>query len=1433
MRGTRVGQAYVSVTADGSGINDEIADQFDSVDFNKIGDRHGKDYMRGLSERFRDLENQLDGVFERFGDKLSSEFDQGIETDRTADKFGKNLAKSLLDRGRLDELIFRVGEKVGHEFGSGFEQETEDGVRAAVANAIERLSKDRNISTQGLLTRILGGGGESEIPLISGVLDQAVRETQTRIDATTKAVQEAIDERVKQERLGEEKVQAIRDQYAKDWIAAEKHRAELADLADRTAEARADLVKKSNDVILRSDQDLVKAQQKLLDDLTKNHEIEVTNQINLMLSAQKQRLTAIDATNREIDSINRTWNENAAKAQAETQKKLAQFEEDRAEATLLVHTRFSEAVRKINESLNADLLKSDKDLDRSRREMLANLTEQYFTERRRLIDSDDIRTKAYEANLKEETRLFLNHVKIRSDAAKAAARAQAATPGGPSLTERYDKRVSGTSDIFGSLLGRGSRNNFLNLIGSTVKGSIDLVLSLGKIGTKVFDGLTGVGKTFSEAFKEAGENGAKFFGQAAAGFGALASKVGKSGPGALIALGVAMVSFTAAAAIGIVVLSALVSVMSALVAIVVALTSAIVTALVGALLVAGGALTAMAAAGGLAAAAFTSLDEEQKKLLSNSFDGVKDTFKEIGEIVAGPMSEAFESWGDNVNAALRNVIPLAEVMGTAFAEAGNLLTASLSGPGFQNFLTAMTSYLPSITTNLSAAFGSLMNGLLGMFAAVTPWVERFTKYLADAAETFSEWANGAKGQNAIADFMEDAEKAASAVWDTLKSVGGLMKDVLFNDDAQSSGVKIFRSISRAVDDMREAVQDAASDGRLKEWFDDAREFGNKAWRAIEGVWDVLKGLDDSGVLDAVGDGLEAIGDFLSLIAPYVDDAVAVLGPFVAVTLTVLASIAATAATQLFLVGSAIKGIGDAISNLPGIDRLSAILSAANKASGALNKLPGEFPSYQGPFPSSAEGSSFTAERSAPSSSRTAAPSAAYSPLTPASDAVGRAIAEAIGSDGDYGPNKNTERVRKVQATLEELRQRLAKVVSVFSNDLKKAMREATRAVGKDDARSAISDTIDALRDSIEKDLDKDIKALERASNKRVRAIERNFKNRDKIREKLVREEEKKLRKATKRLTKASRDLFSETADPLRDQRDFNAKFVKRILNGKDVERATLTDYARAREIMAARLEVANDKLEEALDIRQSFYDSVYNAARTFASILTTETQTVNGIETTSSDAIVSNLEDRLAKIKKFQENLRILVSQGLSDDAYKQLVEAGVDNGSAYVDALVAGGTGAIDSVNSLVKSIDDVSKELGDQTSSRLYDAGVTAAQGLVDGLKSMAEEIDRTATLLGTSIANALADALGLDTPAKGKKGGGKSKKSSDSEDSATGKGKKGKGKKGGESVLDSAVSGNSGFSSDSPATTNNFDIKIVTPSKNPKAVAKETINEIVGRL
>lgn len=964
-------------------------------------------------------------------------------------------------------------------------------------------------------------------------------------------------------------------------------------------------------------------------------------------------------------------------------------------------------------------------------------------------------------------------------------------------------RNQGKGFDVGRFFGAGSRNNALNLLGRSIGNVTDIVNKFFKAGAAV----PGLLAKFGEGFSAAAE-GASFFQKVGAGFGSQGLNLGKafssiaaSGPAAAAAL----VAVGAA-------LTVIVSVANALLAVLAALAATIASALVGAMAVASAGLVALVAAGGLAIAMFSQLSNAQKKVLGTSFKPVVETFRGLGQELAKPIfagnPSPVEVWAENVRKGLQLLGPVARVMGDAFARSGKIITGALSGKGFQNFADALSKNLPGITVNLSKAFGSFLNGALGLFAVLMPYVERFSVYLADLADRFARFTNSPEGQNKIVDFVDRALVSLTALKDFVGAVGGLISAVLFSPEGQEAGNSIFDDMTRGIQNFTAYLQE---DNRLEKWFEEGKNMAKALGDVIRTVALVLSTLNSSGVLAGIRNvaefGLKAAeafrnapGPIKAMILPITQvsnafkllAAVAVGG--LALIVNAFASMLRAAATavgklaDIPIIGRKFKGLENGVraaaDNVTDLgNRMSAIpknlvfsvLADTSPAQNSVVSFLNQAKKIRLTIPMFAIG-----------------PGAAgfKPPKAPApSVSIPKFTIPQIGGAG-FGDSDGGSKAAAAKA-------------GKSAAEIRKALRGIYNDIldGLTSIRKATSGT------EVQQQLNSMLKAMNQAADG---------------------------------LGKVARRKIAATSAILKRQKVIDSRDVDALVRGEKVRNATLAEIAAARGRVAVKLDLAKQKLAEAISLRDEFRRAVADSVRTFGALTTAQAQSINGVEQAlTANDITTNLEQRLAKIKAFQDNLRVLLASGLSNAAYKQILDAGVEEGGAYAAALVAGGTGAVQQVNGLVSQIEGAANQLGLTASTRMYQAGVDAAQGLVDGLNSLSAQLNSAAVKLGQTIATAVKNSLGIKSPstvmiaAMGYVGDGL-EQGLDAQQARVGAASNRLANQIAVSPEVAAYASRNG----SAAVSGNSDqrpieLTVVTPTKDPKAVAIEAVNELTGRL
>src|SRR5690349_13094356 len=208
-RGTRVGQAYVALTVDGDGVNNDIADALDDVDYEKIGRDGAGRYEKGWKETRAKLRDRLGS------NPLNDlNIDESLERIRRAinneEQIGRGIAKDIaraFDDGKLERLIKHVGEQAGTDFSEEFNRVT----TKSVLETLERtqLEAARRSGRDGLNGLTFEDGG---LDLLGPDIDKMVADAERGFAEIHRAREKDHNETVKfletEERLREEAARA-------------------------------------------------------------------------------------------------------------------------------------------------------------------------------------------------------------------------------------------------------------------------------------------------------------------------------------------------------------------------------------------------------------------------------------------------------------------------------------------------------------------------------------------------------------------------------------------------------------------------------------------------------------------------------------------------------------------------------------------------------------------------------------------------------------------------------------------------------------------------------------------------------------------------------------------------------------------------------------------------------------------------------------------------------------------------------------------------------------------------------------------------------------------------------------------------------------------------------------------------------------------------
>lgn len=1066
--------------------------------------------------------------------------------------------------------------------------------------------------------------------------------------------------------------------------------------------------------------------------------------------------------------------------------------------------------------------------------------------------------------------------------------------------DAYSKYLDGVNkketDVFGNrirrggvggrrefgFLGQGSRNNALNLFGSITGGIAKTLTNLPSLLGKAQGAAQGLFNTFQKGFNSAGDQAGTLT-KTVNGFGAVGAQAFSS----LAASGPAAIAVIVAVSASLIILT---SVVNGLIAAVTALAATVASALVGALAVAGGLVVALTASVGLLVLAFTAMTNAQKDALSSAFAPLKDMATGLGQVMLNELVPAFATWSQNLQDALYLLEPLARVMGGAFAEAGNILTASLSGPGFQKLFDALGSELPTIVENLSLALADFGNGFAAMFAAIMPYVTDFSKYLAGVARDFSKWANSAEGQNSISNFVDRALTALRSLWSFVTAVGGLLKRLLFSPEGQNAGNSIFDDMTNAVRNFAEYI---SKENRLQDWFDQGVEMAQVLGKTIKALGNLFAELNNAGVIEffsqLVSFGgwlidvfrdlpkpiqyfimpLKGIIDLVSKFAKIIKDGTTALKALDrAGKLDGLKTFVGAAKGAVTWIGRIVGAVS------PAVIGLKTLANVMNGIGNLFNRITGQAQAGSkslrdwnasvkniGPTVPGSVGSANAAEQRNNPGTGAAAPA---SKANTASDLITKGDAALKNTYEKYGgdmPNPKTgeKKKPKYKNPYIDFANKLINDGPSVAAQVRNAIIEQGEQVAKTINSVASSTNSDSVTNSLENLSESMLSAAEQTVNTAQSALNSSAqtlanattKKAAKKALKEVKQDQKDLaaaQKAQQKLNKASALLLaqSKTTNDLALSLVGDEATTGSLAALGRVQNNTLADFAATREKVAGLLQDANQKLSAAIQLRDGFIEQVSNSIQAFGALTTAQAKTINGVQQALTAAdITENLQQRLEKIRTFQSDLRLLLAMGLNNTAYEQLLTMGVEGGSEYAKALLEGGAGAVAQTNQLLTEVGSIADNLGQEAGNRMYQAGVDAAQGLVDGLMSLDQRLTAAAEHLGDTIANAIKKSLGIASPSR--------RMIDDMDDVGDGvaiglgnqRVKVGTAASALASMIrvSPEVAAQAAAERQSPYVSGNGanagtdarfrDLIVNTPTENPEAVAMEVLNEVVGRL
>ena len=177
------------------------------------------------------------------------------------------------------------------------------------------------------------------------------------------------------------------------------------------------------------------------------------------------------------------------------------------------------------------------------------------------------------------------------------------------------------------------------------------------------------------------------------------------------------------------------------------------------------------------------------------------------------------------------------------------------------------------------------------------------------------------------------------------------------------------------------------------------------------------------------------------------------------------------------------------------------------------------------------------------------------------------------------------------------------------------------------------------------------------------------------------------------------------------------------------------------------LDKAKDGLTDAQSAFDDFGQSVSDGLKNAFSFADAKE---GGDET--GKGFLAGLQDQVAGIQVYAEDVATLLTMGLSQDSLKAVLDAGGESGAAIAKELIAGGANAIIKTNQLVDSAKVAADLIGNLAAKQWYGAGVSNAQSYLQGVEAAFNDAQKRLGAKGLKLPDIKGIAASFDLAVNG---------------------------------------------------------------------------------
>lgn len=196
---------------------------------------------------------------------------------------------------------------------------------------------------------------------------------------------------------------------------------------------------------------------------------------------------------------------------------------------------------------------------------------------------------------------------------------------------------------------------------------------------------------------------------------------------------------------------------------------------------------------------------------------------------------------------------------------------------------------------------------------------------------------------------------------------------------------------------------------------------------------------------------------------------------------------------------------------------------------------------------------------------------------------------------------------------------------------------------------------------------------------------------------------------------------------------------------------TLKDLEYGQHYVNLRLEEANNKLREQIDLRDQLAKSVTDMSRGTYSIADATKIAHEAGQPVTAKTLTKSANAVIHKNNILNRRVQEMRKRGFAPAIIAEVAQLGLSEGIATADMLLKSPAADIKALNYAYKRLDETSTVLGNTTANIMYKAGIDAADGVVKGLEYRLSEIENAGLKLSNALISSFKKALGIKSPSR----------------------------------------------------------------------------------